>query len=204
MKTLIKHLLTHNLEEIVKKSLLNCHCLGVHSIMLLDCPGKTIRLYVADIGNELYKNEPGEGHKLSIAFHPHHCDLTIEVLRGGLGNWIVEHTGNVASFVINKYFYHSKIKEDKIGFEQLRSVFLRTKAINWYGTGESFTLKATDIHTVFCDTNKVTAWLVYEGKEDPNYIPYSYSDADLENQSFEGLYTKPNKEDVLRLLDKIF
>src|SRR6478752_10393471 len=95
MKHLISHLIKNYLEEIVNKSLLHCHCKGLHSIMLLESPGKTIRLFISTPQSEMYKNLPetfnyekatGESlfhsKKMSIAFHPHHCNVTLHVING--------------------------------------------------------------------------------------------------------------------------
>ena len=109
MKTLIKHLLENNLEEILSKSLLHCHCLGVHSIILLNSTAKTIRLYVAEKGNELYRNQPSRvssGLPMAVSFHPHHCNLTIHVVKGILLNWIVKESE--IGFEIDKYLYQNQ------------------------------------------------------------------------------------------------
>jgi hypothetical protein len=43
---------------------------------------------------------------------------------------------------------------------------------------------------------------VYEGKEDPNYIPYCWTNTDLLNQDHSKLYQKPTQADVLMLLNE--
>ena len=58
MKHLIKHLIDNHMENIISRSLKNCHCTGLHSIMLSESPEKTIRLFISDEKSEMYKNYP--------------------------------------------------------------------------------------------------------------------------------------------------
>lgn len=190
MKTLINHLLKNNTEEILSKSLKNCHCKGLHSIMLLESPGKTIRLYVAATGNELYKNSPDSKEEMSIGFHPHHCNLTLRVLAGELGNWIVEEKED-GDMVMKKYLYKSKIQFDDFEFSLIdNSARLQTKSIVRIPSGSSVQLNASEIHTVFSNSKTLTAWLVYEGKEDKRYTPFCWSNSDLTNVTDNSLYEK--------------
>lgn len=79
MKELIKHLVNNHLDTIVEKSFLNCHVMGLHSIMLLESPEKTIRLFVSDGNSKLRKNTEENilKGKQTLAFHPHHCNITL-------------------------------------------------------------------------------------------------------------------------------
>jgi hypothetical protein len=200
INTFIENLIKNHLEEITEKSLLNCHVDGLHSIMLLDHPEKTIRLYVAMPGNTLYKNTRFTTNLMSLSFHPHHCDLTLQVTRGHLTNWNVKESDTGTEF--DKYIYHSQITEGRLGFEYVGKSFLETtKRILISEGGQEF-LSADTIHTVACSTDRVTAWLVYEGKEDPNYIPYCWTNTDLLNQDHSKLYQKPTQADVLMLLNE--
>lgn len=92
MKALIKHLWKTHQEEIVAKSFLHCHVRNVHSIMFMDTPEKTIRLYIADLRNELFYNYPDnyKMKQMTTAFHPHHCDLTLHCVKGSLTSWAVK------------------------------------------------------------------------------------------------------------------
>lgn len=49
MHTFIDHFLQNNKEEVVKNSIIHCHLKNVHSVMLLNSPGKMIP-YVTVIG----------------------------------------------------------------------------------------------------------------------------------------------------------
>lgn len=61
--------------------------------------------------------------------------------------------------------------------------------------------QTTTRHTVYCNPLGVTAWLVYEGKEDPNYESVLYTNRVLETEpENDKLYQKPCWQDVLNLL----
>ncbi len=203
MKELIKHLLKNNIDEIVSKSLLNCHCIGLHSIMLLDSPGKTIRLFIGMPNNELCKNLPEDfgNRNMSIAFHPHHCNLTLHCVKGRILNWVVRETQ--AGTSVTKYKYHSKIKEGDLSFEVIGPAKLSTTKCRWINEGESSIMDAKDIHTVACDPETLSAWLVYEGIEDPNYSSFCWSNTDLNNKDITGLYLQPSKNEIIHLLKMV-
>lgn len=203
MKKLIQHLWENNKEEILNKSLLDCHCKGLHSIMLLESPGKTIRLYIAEEGHEMYKNYPERvrmGSPMTIGFHPHHCDLTLHCIAGHFLNWRV--CESKFGFEIDKYEYHSKIKEGETNFKYLDRCYVYTASETAVHSNNSLFLPANYIHTVACPEGMFCAWLVYEGKEDPNYKSYCYSNADMSKDNFKGLYNKPIEEQIELLLKR--
>lgn len=201
MNNLVKHLFDNNFDEILQRSLLNCHVKGLHSIMLSEHKGATIRLYVADTNHELYVNNEFDilTHDLSIAFHPHHCNLTLECVKGQFLNWEVKESDK--GIKLNKFLYHSAIIEGKTHFELIdENSHIETLKNRFVNKGECVMMKAEELHTVAVEKGKVAAWLVYEGKEDEKYSSYCWSNADLTNQDFSGLYGKPTKEDIFSLL----
>lgn len=203
MKALIQHFLRSNITEVLSKSLMNCHVKGLHSIMLAEMPGKTIRLYVTSKDHELWKNMRDDQ---SVAYHPHHCDLTLHCVFGSLANITVRvggEAGQYGNFLSNKYLYHSAITEGKMGFEHLGMDILSQAKSQVIGLNEHIFMRAHEVHTVFCVKDTVNAWLVYEGKEDPNYKAYCWTSADLTNASSEGLYQKLTAQDLDRLMDSI-
>lgn len=145
MKELVEHLWRSNKEEITEKSILNCHCAGVHSIMLIEKPEQTIRLYVADWPNDLWKNYNSHT-PMSVAFHAHHCDITIHVIKGQLRNKIMEE--DEYGIPLKRFLYHSKIKESEIKFEEVGSVRLATATFYDLNPGQSIFMPADTIHTV--------------------------------------------------------
>jgi hypothetical protein len=203
MKQLIKHLLQNNLEEILSRSLLNCHVKGLHSIMLSESPAKTIRLYVATPDHELYRNHYSEMDSvMSLAFHAHHCNLTLHCIKGILFNWEVVEDDN-GSIELQKYIYHSKITEGDLSFEKIGTGKLRTTCHRYVNEGEAVFMKADQIHTVACEKNKLCAWLVYEGKEDKSYKPYCWTHSNVNNIDYSQLYQKPTEKQIMKLLKQI-
>lgn len=206
MKNLVKHLWRHNTENIVKRSFLNCHAKDLHSIMLLEPPGHMIRLFIAMPGNELYKNENPLGKDQVIAFHPHHCDLTLHCVKGSFKNWIIREAFpddyNDHCFDIGKYKFNSLILEGKEqgGFTFIDKVKVKTVSDVIYRAGESVHMKAWEVHTVNVSHTQVTAWFVYEGEENKGYLPNAYSMADLVRQDMSELYQRPTYRDVERFL----
>jgi hypothetical protein len=208
MKELINHLVSNHMDRIVERSLLDCHCKGLHSIMLLESPEQTIRLYVAEPGNDLYKNSPYYYKQgMSIGFHPHHCNLTLHVVKGELQNWTLIKPGPIvvgrSLTTINRYRYQSQITDGEQGFvldEVDDQMVIGMQS--FFKAGYSTTMLAKQIHTVATNPFELTAWLVYEGKEDPNYQPFTWSTSDLTQTTTEGLYRKPDSEQVKTLLRK--
>lgn len=199
IKSLVEHLWKQQSELITNRSILNCHCKGVHSIMLIEKPEHTIRLFVADTDHELWNNYE-IGSQMTVAYHPHHCDITIEVVKGELLNKVIDESDG--GVFLTKFLYRSKIKEDEIKFEEISKTYVTDVSIKNIAAGESIFLPANAIHTVACEKGKLTAWFVYEGKEDSNYVPYCYSLADLNKSDFSSLYQTPMKHQIEHLLKK--
>lgn len=207
MKELIEHLWYSNSEQIVDQSLLHCHARGLHSIMLLESPGQTIRLYCAQYGHELYKNSPlFYTNGMSVGFHPHHCNLTLHCVKGVLYNWNVTLATEQEpdAFQLRSYRYRSAISEDSLKFTPLGTVYMKDMGSTLIETNQSLSLNAKTIHTVYCDPFSETAWLVYEGKEDPGYSPDLYTTSHLETPTEGDLYRKPTRNQVAALLRMAF
>lgn len=228
MKQLVKHLVDNHIEEITQKSFLNCHTKGLHSIMLLDVPEKRIRLFISEPNSEMSKNTVEnfvDGVPLSIAFHSHHCDITIRSIFGVIKNWKVceisseEQTGDnhlvrpkhvdskislIDDIEVFKYAYKSAILDGEMKFEKQCSAKLRTVSVVSLYPGISIPMKANEIHTVSTDKNRICAWFVYEGKENSNYEKVCFSNSDPNISEFKNeLYKKPTTEDVLGLLKMV-
>jgi hypothetical protein len=196
MRELIKHLAKENKKEILERSLKNCHCKGLHSIVLLESKGKTIRLYFTDKEHEL--------HGSSLALHPHHCNLTIHMIKGSMTNCIVVED-YLGWLVLDKYLYHSHITEGQMKFEFIKKDFLTVVCQTNLVKGNSIHLDAKDIHTVICEKGTVNAWMVYEGEEDETYKPYCWSSSDLNKIPTEGLYEKfKDMKEINQCLSEIF
>lgn len=203
IKPLIKHLLFNNFDEIKSRSLLNCHCLGLHSIMLLESPGKTIRLYISVPDNDMHLNLPENfyNNNMSLSFHAHHCNLTLHCIKGRFLNWQVKEA--TKGIEVTKYKYHSKIKEGQLTFEEIGKSYLTDNSYTWINEGESIHMEAKDMHTVGCEKGVISAWLVYEGIEDKNYESFCFSNTDVNKQDFSNLYKKPTYNEIIGLLELV-
>lgn len=206
MKHLVKHLLKNNSEEILSKSLLNCHCIGLHSIMLLDSPEKTIRLYVTDKSHEMWKNLPENFNKeqMTISFHTHHCNLTLHVIKGEIVHWQVSEksSSNHQTITLLSWNYKSKISSGELKFDKQFTVHAQTDFALAISKDSSIFLEANKFHSVGIKKGCVSAWLVYEGAEDENYksIVYSQTYTDLNKFNDSNLYKKPTMSDIHMLL----
>lgn len=196
-QALVEHLLKTNLHEILSKSRLHCHARNVHSIMLLEAPGKTIRLFVAEPSHPLAQNYPERfSAGMSVGFHAHHCDLTIVALRGKILNWTVV-PGN--EFEVTEFAYRSELRGERPGFERRGTVGLRTVDQRHLTFGDSVFMHAAQLHTVAAVPGHWAAWLVFDGRDDANYSPACYSTSELERETLDDLY-KPVSEDQLDTL----
>ena len=168
MNAFINHFLQNNKEEVLKNSIIHCHLKNVHSVMLLNSPGRMIRMFIVEPGNDLWMNEPGIiAEKQSVAYHSHHCDLTLQCIYGEFTNRKLTE-GNQES--IPSYKFRSKIKTGKGAFEKVGQKRIGFTLDETLHTGESILLKAKDIHTIYTPRDEWAAWLVFEGKEDENPV----------------------------------
>lgn len=180
MKALINHLLDNNKEEILQKSIRNCHAIGVDSIMLLEAPGKTIRLYVCNPHHELWKDD-------AIAYHPHHCNLTLLCVHGSFINDVAQFQDH-PNGGYRKYLYKSKIKDNESGFDFQGFATLEMCVSRRYQEDQFVEMHASEIHTVQVARDKSAAWLVFEGREDINYKPFCWSSGDPNTKLSLELY----------------
>jgi len=194
MKNLIKHLVRENIDTIVDRSLLNCHATGLHSIMLIEKPEQTIRMFYTHDNHTLWKNNTVSD--FSLAIHSHHCNITLMQLFGRSFN--IDATKVSKGFELDTYLYQSEILTGKQGFTKKDKINVEfgIREVN----EEGIALKADQLHTVYVPEGDKTAWIVVEGREDPNYDSLCYSNTDLTVPTLEQLYIKPSKEEILEHL----
>lgn len=195
---LLEHFFRNNHADVVGKSYLNCHSVGVHSVMLLDQPSCRIRMFVTDNSHELWKNDPRDDIPFSVAFHPHHCDVSIQAVRGCIVNHLaIPGRGRL----LNEYSYNALTSNCRPSFKDRRSRVSFGFESTHLLPSEVLHLNARDIHTVEVNAMETAAWIVWEGKEDERYRPLAYSNAsDLGAFDASGLYVRPTEDDVLNLL----
>lgn len=181
----------------------HAHVRDLHSLVLRPGLGM-VRVYFADKGHELWKNEPsGEGdsfrfvYGVSVAAHTHRQDITLTPLFG---------------HVVNVVLVPSRMGRRLYGFEH-RSMILTGAGGFVRGDPRRFSLQrsqrmvsiepmaARDFHTVFVPRGERAAWLVEEGTPDDGYDPTCYSNVDLTHFSFDGLYRRMAPSKAREIID---
>ena len=184
------------LEWIASRSLVNCHTIGMDSILFDDTPGKRLRAFFANEDHELWKNGLPFEHELSVGLHSHHCAITLDPIFGTPYNVIESALGINSSW--SSFKYQSKISTGKGGFVNVGELKkFRLAAIPLY---VPWHMKASEIHTVYLPKGKIAAWFVREHADDPNYVPLTYSNGDLEKLDFTRLYKPMTIDNLLKKL----
>jgi hypothetical protein len=166
--------------------------------MLMEQPEKTIRLYVTSEDHVLWNNtwDVIKNGGMTIGFHAHHCNLTLDVVKGLISNTVISPTED-GDCVLDRYHYSSKIRNGAGGFEKHGVDTFSLVSDDFLHKGDSVTLEASDIHTVWASAGIVNAWFVYEGLEDPGYLPFCWSSANLSDIELSGLYQKMSPNQVV-------
>lgn len=171
------------LEGIAAKSLRNCHAFGLDSVMFDDTPGKRVRAFVARRNHELWMNL---GHSLSLAWHPHHCDLTMFPIFGD--------TFNVTPFRVLRdgedyaaYTYRSQILNGVGGFVKAKRPMLRCIPVVTHLQSKLY-MRSYDIHTVYVPKCEESGWYIFEHREDSLYESVAWSNTNLSSFDFSRLY----------------
>ncbi len=205
---IVKHFLKNNLDVILEKSLKNVHCYGMDSIVFDNTKGSITRMFIANENHEMWKNgDFTKTENLSIAIHPHHCDLTIVPIKGSFENIrFVTKKSILSPIKFNKFLYKSKIKDGQCHFKNLGEKNLYIKGRCWYNPIFLYNLelKAPDLHTVNVRKGELAAWAIYEGKEDKNYKSICYSNSDLNKFDSSRLYKKMDKNYLYKVLKKVY
>lgn len=181
----------------------------MHSIMLVDCPGALVRMFIATPEHEMWKNTPDQaGGPMSLGYHGHKTELTLHVARGRIANIIGQvpdgsrffQVGNTRQ--VNGYRYVSKIMEDEAGgkFESMDNSKLIEGFVNHMRPGDTAYMPADMLHTVWVPRGERAAWFVYEGKADPNYESVTWSDEDLTEFKTEGMYRRPAAGQIVEIV----
>lgn len=183
--------------KIASRSFTNCHCKGVHSLLIRD----GLRLFYADETHELWRNRPGYS-PMSVGFHGHHCDVTLMAIEGsGLSNVVLAPPSGCVNTVC-EFAYRSPITSNMPG-RFMATGIKRTVSRRHYAF-DSFpvqSLSAKTLHTISLPREMSASWLVIEGAEDPSYQPLTYSDAYLETLDWSELYQPMSEETARDILE---
>lgn len=188
--------------DLSRGSLLHCHARGLHSIVLREDP--FVRLFVTDDDHELWRIDCPDGHAIpaAIAFHPHHCALRLEAVRGMFVNVSSLPGARLGRDVTLRAFEFSSKIGGGDGRFRLAPIARHTE-LRWaeVPAGSFVDMQAAEIHSVHVARGERAAWLVTEGAENPNYVPRAYSHLDLTEFTPTGLYEPMPADRARELVD---
>ncbi len=200
MKTLVKALVETRMDLIVKRSLGNCHCKGVNSIVLCEEEEGMVRLFVTDKNHDLHTpSNDFSKMEAPVAFHPHHCAITLMQVYGDMVNWTIGHDCDGVEMM--KFRYKSGLNKDNdASFDPLNVEKMKTIEMLPLLEGDSCHMCPFDINTVFVPRRNTSAWFVFEGYEDKDYVPDCYSVYDIASTDYSELYTPMTEGKIRKLL----
>jgi hypothetical protein len=170
---------------LLEKSLINCHCYGLDSLVLKDAP-RMVRIFVARPGHLLYRNAPKHDEPLSIAIHPHHCDITMIPIVGPIFNVSVGDDPSGANRYLWPFKYKSPISGDEGSFALDTETRPGVAPLCMDRVSAPLFLPATRPHTVYVPKNSTAAWMIWEVAENPEHDPLTWSDDRLELFDFSA------------------
>jgi len=185
---------------ILSKSLVNCHCKGMDSLLIKEGPGM-VRMFIARPEHELWRNNPGTfGVTFSIALHRHRTDVTLMPVLGELYN-VEAAMGQsdplVSTVPMQSFSYASPIleKDGRGGFAPLDRAYLplRLRARRLL---EPTHLAA--LHSVYVPKGKPAAWFIFEGEPNREYNSIVYSNDFSLDKLDLSQYDQPMTSDRLR------
>jgi hypothetical protein len=201
--------MNYDLELALQKSYKNCHAKGLHSIVLNQSPnGELTRFYYTTSDHCLEQNLIPEV-KTSLAIHSHRFDLKFTTLRGEMINVTYRFpTENefVESDIFTAWKFQSQILTGRGSFlkqeHPQKLLFVDAHAIC---EKKSIKMKATELHTVGVFQGHKAAWLVEETNFNPHHNDICYTNNDMENFNFDGLYQKySSKEEIEKMIKEFF
>lgn len=196
-----------NLEWMAQHSFVNCHAIGLDSILFKEKNPATgqgeLRAFITQKHHTLWQN--WLPNVFSLAIHPHHCDLTL-IPRFGLF-WNVRpgrvgHSNRLRNAIFNLYNYQSQIKtgEGRIKPTGVSAV----PALEYELVQIPTFMRAYELHTVYVPAKLESAWFVQEGPEDAQYRPIMWSNDDqLEKFDFQELYQPMSVSHLVKCLLKM-
>lgn len=198
MKALVQYLVRNNIDDIVYFSRKDCHAVGLDSIVLGKVNGRLIRIFATRANHTLWMNR--NDYPMSVGYHAHHCDITLVGHTGLVQNRLVYL--RPSGIPISIFHYASKLTHVNPGFRYIGVAKLSTPTCIDLSP-EPFYMNAEDKHTIYVPKDERASWFVFEGEEDPNYIPLTYSNVNLEQENLSHLYQSMTKEEILETLTEL-
>lgn len=205
MKEFVEHLIRENMDEILENSLFDCHVKGLHSIYFIRKPEQSLRLFIKTPGCDITANNPHmiRENKMSVAIHQHHCNISLNVWCGQLLNWVVVPSTEQPEFLLKSFEFDSAIKGKGQFKKGPANCFFRTERLEFLRPNDRAYMKGYEYHTVSAPREGFTAWFVMQGREQGDYDTTCFSNADLTQESFKGMYWRPSEHEVLTMLERI-
>lgn len=176
------------------KALRNCHVKGLLSVVLHDQPGNRVRMFVAPHGHGL-----GFRETLSLAIHPHHCDLTLIGLYGNAQNDVYALTPH-ATGTHAEYEYRSAITTGKGSMEPTgERAYVHRLSSETIGP-DGIQMPAWMLHSVYLPFFSEAAWIVVEGASDADYRSRCWTNGSVD---LSELYVPMDSEEVTALFDRV-
>lgn len=168
--TLVLSLIEKNISLVKDTAIKNCHALGLNSFIINKSP--KMRLFTVDEDCELYldfnKNNP------IIPIHPHKYDDHFFQVLGTLRHHIYTKSNEDYSscnvpHTFNEYHYY-RLSDNKTDIKLTGTEELILSDV----LDNPDMLKSTILHTVSIPYSGKCAWVIIEGKEDPEFNQVAY------------------------------
>lgn len=191
-----------DLTTIVKRSFNNCHAIGLNSIILDQKPdGHLVRMFYTTPDHVLWKNEDIYSPDLTIAFHSHHTNIGISVVKGEITNITAKAIPTNQPSCIKGWDFQSQILTGRGLFSEQDQKYELTDVKK--DKGKCFFMDSTQLHTVFVERGECCAWIINE-EQGIGYNPTGYSNSDLKTFKFEDHYLPLSEEEVILALGAYF
>ena len=201
MKAFLQHMIKERLNTIVENSYLNYGIKGLHCIDILSGTDYGVKLYFTETNHDMQNNLPQQYHNgITLPFSQYNRNIKIQMLKGSIILWQAKRNDFNCSLLTNEYFSHydNGVHEYTLVKEH---VGLETASVCQLSNNQVFNIKANELYTIGCGFGTSNAWLVFEGRatDEPSYNVYTNADI----KSMPYLYLRPDKNEVLAILDKI-
>lgn len=197
MIAFINHIVKTDLERLVSRSSLNYPCKGLHVFQLNEFPERAITLYVCEPDNDMFLNHPDNPvEKMTVAFHSHTTDITIHCVEGTILNRVVQESNE--GFECTKFLYELMPSGANVFTNQGTVKF--TESCQTIGAGQFVFMTGQQIHTVACNYGELAAWIVYDGKCNPDYKSYLYGVTNPVDKGYLNPIQRPDKSKVISIL----
>lgn len=199
---MIKAFLHHHLDRaragVAFNALAHCHVPHLDSIVLHDEHANRIRMFFANYGHELHRNEIGQ--EFSLAIHSHHCDVRLVGLFGHVANERYGLTPHAEGPFAEMYYSSGISGAGTMKHTGNRAVATRLRS-DALSLNKSEYLEAYELHSIYVPAQTNAAWLVFEGAEDKHYSSTCWTNA-TEEFNPEGLYQPMPQETIIDRLER--